>query len=234
MHFKNFLFEDDKIKQYSILLKECEIMNSDAMLLFRGSKHQNSNFERIKTRKDRRPLDTSPLMQKYMDDAFENKFKERIRSTTVFCAQDKVMAGIYGPLYVVFPTTKAEYFSTDEFIDLNSVFSDYIGRTLSKLHSKKVSEFEKKYNYDDYAQFLPDELLRENSSDDTKSLDMLNDFLDCIADFYEKTNVPKNRIGEQMILCDEYILVKYSSLPEPDVNTYSELKKVLEKLIENA
>lgn len=116
MKFKNYLNEMDVTEnEFNILIrklkKECKPFINDIKrskpdnLLYSGRSEYPSNklFFEKKIRNDRRPLNSSPLLQKKLDDVFYDIFKVRPRASSIFTTSSESEASSYGAPFYVFP-----------------------------------------------------------------------------------------------------------------------------------
>ena len=71
--------------------------------IYRGMKNKGKYFK-SGVRKDRRPLDTPPILTKYIDNLFYKKFGWRPRTTGLFTTNDRGNAASFGSyIYRIYP-----------------------------------------------------------------------------------------------------------------------------------
>jgi hypothetical protein len=233
MKFKQLLFEDynDKKKVFTIILQYCKpILSSDSKLLLRGIKHESSSVLRKTTRTDRKPLDTSPLMQRFIDDAFERRFNKRLRSTTVFSSLEDMQAMSYGVPYILIPVGKTTYYGSRIIQDLNEWVNYYMGTFLDKFPgSDKVKDnLIKAIDGNSLVMKLSAESLTHKINDIDNVEHILEAFSDCITSIYEESNNPLDySLGEQMVDCKEYYLVTKDYFGAHGIETYEDIKKIM-------
>jgi hypothetical protein len=141
--FKRFLLEAEKKDLVQYLKEYClpavhDFIKADKFL-WRGMhpKHEYETFKAqdeeieiasVQPRSDRNPKDTPEWAHKIIDDFFEEKFNQRLRSSSTFVFNAKTPAGAYGLPHMVIPVGKYSLYwsstvgdlTTDLFPDLSS------------------------------------------------------------------------------------------------------------------
>ena len=231
MKFKQLLFEDssDKKKVFERILQDCKpILSSDSKLLYRGIRYESSSVIRNTTRTDRKPLDTSKLMQQFLDDAFERRFNKRLRSTTVFSTTEIIQASSYGIPYVLIPVGKSTFYGSRIILDLNEWINFYMETFIDKFPGAAKANLIKAIDGNSLVMKLSAENLTHKIDDIDNVEHILEVFSDCITSIYEKSNNPLDyALGEQMVDCKEYYLVSKSYFDAHGIETYADIKKIM-------
>jgi len=99
--------QKNDLEWIDIIAKDCKQsiseMRQAKALLWRGMRATVDNFKRHKTRKNRRPLDTTPDMHKLADKIMKDKFGWQARSQGLICSNGYDTAGEYGSARAIFP-----------------------------------------------------------------------------------------------------------------------------------
>lgn len=121
------LVSDEVTQAWEVLSKDCtEIIDfyrkspivSHGTGIFRGTKKRISGIsDKIKPRKNRKPSDTPPELQKKIDEEFKKRFGWKPRSSGIFTFGDSDSHG-YGYPYAVFPSNGFRFLWSPEIIDL--------------------------------------------------------------------------------------------------------------------
>ena len=85
-------------------------------MIYRGIKNAKSNFMQVTPRKDRKPLDSTPIVHKYLDDLFKKKFGWKARSEGVMTSTRP--RRMYGKMYYFFPADGFKFLYSNEVTDL--------------------------------------------------------------------------------------------------------------------
>ena len=234
MKFRQLLFEDtsDKKKVFERILQDCEsILSSDSKLLYRGIWYASSSVIRNTTRADRKPLDTSKLMQQFLDDAFERRFNKRLRSTTVFSTTEINQASSYGIPYILIPVGKSTFYGSRIILDLNKWTNFYMETFIDKFPGDAKTNLIKAIDGNSFVMKLSAENLIHKIGYIDNVEHILKVFSDCITSIYEKSNNPLDTLGEQMVDCKEYYLVSKDYLDAHGIRKYAEIKKIMSDYI---
>jgi len=121
MRLVQFINEDinlDRIKKqckyYIDLVKKSNCNNK---FLYKGMNKQH-DFDIIKTRKNRNPLNMPLKLHTYLDYLFKKKFGVKLRSETIFVTSDVVWSGNYGFRNIIIPIGKFDYYWNPHMDDL--------------------------------------------------------------------------------------------------------------------
>ena len=85
-------------------------------MIYRGISNTKSNFMQVTPRKDRKPLDTPPIIHNYLDDLFKKKFGWKARSEGVMTSTRP--RRMYGRMYYFFPADGFKFLYSNEVNDL--------------------------------------------------------------------------------------------------------------------
>ena len=149
-------------------------------MFLRGIKHHFQAFKKIKTRTNRKPLDTPLKIHNKFNEKLKEKFGWYPRREGVFATSDYSQSDIYGKSYLFFPIGQYKY-----------VYLKKISDPISDLQSKKY------IYYDD------DDEIKYNIAVNDKQLDKQ-------LDYYVSLSTDKNlcqSIGEVSFKCKEYYLI---------------------------
>lgn len=125
--FIEYLNENDEyVDLLGKLEKDCSQYLSDVRrlkggILLSGRKNKSSWFQRD-IRKNRKPLDTPIEIHNMIDDVFEKKMGIRLRSNSLFCVADRLLAESYGDVFAILPMGKYASWYNEEIRDLFAYF----------------------------------------------------------------------------------------------------------------
>jgi hypothetical protein len=114
-------------------------------IFYRGVKIPHSEYSNnflVKTRRDRKPLDTNVEIHKIADDYMLEKFGVRFRSQGVFTLRSESLASFYGNTFMLFPLGKVNYIWSETHMDLGAALlgkeaflKDYPEKTAAMIKS---------------------------------------------------------------------------------------------------
>lgn len=157
---------------------------SHGTAIFRGTNKRFSVIsDKIKPRKNRKPTDTPPELQKKLDEEFKKQFGWKPRSSGVFAFGDNGMHG-YGKPCAVFPSNGWRFLWSPAVTDLYMKLQDD-----GILYSKWIAEY-----------------YRNNPEE-------LDDYIEVIVGTYTNKNLDKAlRSNIEIIIgCDYYYLVEQNN-----------------------
>lgn len=113
-----------------IIKRDCsEIWNAykkTGKFLYRGSNNLYHDFQLIKPRIDRKPKNTRPEIQKYLDNEFQKMYGWKPRTEGVFVTGNIGDANYYGEyLYIIFPLNGFKYLWSEKVVDLFANMPDF-------------------------------------------------------------------------------------------------------------
>ena len=105
----------------TVLEKDCsQFIKDTGGFLYRSTNRSLGGkiYQKVKSRKDRRPVDTPRNIHNWADQAFKKRFGWKARSEGVFTATRPAMTKGYGmDLYLVFPLNGYKYVWSKEHYD---------------------------------------------------------------------------------------------------------------------
>lgn len=199
-----------------------EIMNSE--LLYRSFYKSYSSlrdFGKTQTRKGRVPVDTPIEIHNMFDEMFEKKFGLKPRSQSLFCSKSLKVARNYADnvddVYIVIPLgNNLKYAYSKKILDF---FHAIVDETFDELCEK----------WDVFPSVTVGESLNAIAKKDKKTfkkiLPDIEKIVQKMVNSYvvttELSQVPK--IGEVMVLCDEFYYINLMQIDEDEVRTYRDL-----------
>jgi hypothetical protein len=194
MKFKQFLLTEDFDDITPILKKDCkpflkEMKKYKGHLFFRGARYTIKDIEKIKPRKNRKPLDTPIEIHNILGNAYKKKFGWNPRTEGVFAITDEFSAELFGNVHYFFPIGNYKYLYNPKIPDLTVFFED-----------ENVIEFKKRHEYD-YIE------------DYEKQKEKLESLVNEIVNNSKEKNLYESKGTEVSFKCKEYYLLSrhYSS-----------------------
>jgi hypothetical protein len=140
IHFINEDIKLDKIKKqckyYIDLVKNNNCSNK---FFYKGMNKQH-DFDIIKTRKNRKPLNMPLKLHNYIDKLFKKKFGVKLRSETIFVTSDIIWSGGYGFPSIIIPIGKFDYYWNQHIDDL---YEDFPFFTSNNNIEKNLDKYKK-------------------------------------------------------------------------------------------
>lgn len=124
MRLYNFLLEQQTTSDIiNIIKKDCSYFLENTNVdfpLYRGIWYSdvNSNFKKMQVLTNRIPRNTKKEVTKILDESFNDLFKVKARTATLFCTGNEGFAGMYGDLYYIFPINKFDFIWSSKIKDL--------------------------------------------------------------------------------------------------------------------
>lgn len=109
-----------------------------ACLMYRGTSDVDGWFDKLDTRRDRKPTDTPRFVHAKLDDYFHEKFGIRLRSESLHCVGKARLAETYGKVRVVFPIGKYTYVWSPNVKDLYTYIGDEVPRARAEDSLRKA------------------------------------------------------------------------------------------------
>lgn len=164
------------------------------------------DFEKFVPLKNRKPIDTSIALHKYINDYFEEKFGVRIREECVFA--DTFRNSIYGEPHMMFPIGEYTVYYSDKISDFYRDSNNSIEITYFNFYMKNVDE----YSEESLDRFVNKwEKIGEIDAKKELIWDEKDWFDENFLETYKKydgVNYDIMRVNnEVMIMCDKYYLV---------------------------
>lgn len=180
-YIKNYkLFENnDDVDIITLLEMNCHKFLDeikDDCLLYRGYNIKDTD-EKITdglyiktTRKDRRPLSTSPKLHDEMNQKFFDIYGDKLRTEAVFTSTDRSSTWMYGNEYLFFPIGEYRYYWNPkikdlyvevlDMVDFNEIVNGYLSDNIENSNKNEVMFVcEKYYLVDsDYERYIRDYL----------------------------------------------------------------------------
>ena len=179
------------------LKSDCSIYLNDIKrqddILLSGRNSKEKFFERD-VRKNRRPKDTPIEIHNIFDNHFQKKTGIRLRSNSLFCANDKDIAQGYGRPYYIFPIGKYQTWYNPKILDLYTYFHNADVKKSLDIHIT-IPE--------------PLKLISTKIKEDYEYEKLFNNYVENIVDGYKK-GFPKKGDIEIMLYCDKYLAVNYN------------------------
>ena len=191
---RQILFDSlEKIeKKCGSYLKEARKRNFG---MYSGRKRQGDKILIEKSvRKDRKPKDTPIEIHNRLDDMFEKKTGIRLRSNSLFCANDKDIAQGYGRPYYIFPMGKYQTWYNPKVLDLYAYFNNADVKKSLDIHITMTE---------------PLKLISTKIKEDYEYEKLFNNYVENIVDGYKK-GFPKKGEIEITLHCDKYLAVNYN------------------------
>jgi hypothetical protein len=196
MKFYNYLNENiDDEDLIETLKDDCSEFLKEGTFLYRGYKRAPSDFFEMTPRKDRRPKDTPPIVQEYIDNYFKHKFGWKPRSSGVFATPDTEEAGQYGNVYFFFPIGKFKYIWNPEVVDLYLELQIFFSRF--DISSSDIKTGSESLNY----------ILNKRG---VTLDDLLENFGTLYLSKYKNNRLGGNLSSEVMVQCKSYYMLKYT------------------------
>lgn len=206
-------------KDFIDMIKKSNRSNpSYASLVFRGYfSHKLDDyyldikgFNKKKTRKDRRPTDTAPIVQDRIDSRFENLFGIRLRSNSSFTTKKPAFAQNYGKPYIFFPIGDYRFFYNEKIRDLYAKIEcepwyNYIASNEDEwylIDHAEISNNTSREDFDNDQEWK--NFLDEVAGDLQVEYD---DFIYDLDRYQEGSDISNIREQEIMFVCDEYYLI---------------------------
>jgi len=146
--------DKDKLKQSSeelaeILKSECapfiNEMSEYKEFMYRGTHKSTINYDKRKTRKNRRARNSDQFVSNFMDTQFLKKFGTKLRSETVFATVREADASAYGETYLFFPIGDYKYYWNGEISDLfGEVDNIKWSMTEDEIYGENTEKFDNK------------------------------------------------------------------------------------------
>jgi len=174
--FKDY-YTKDKIHEFkNIISKECsdilKLYINTLSVFYRGYNKNISTYEYIIPRKDRRPLDTDPILHEYINKVFIKVFKWPVRNG-IFATASRYMASSYGNIYIIFPVNGFKFVYGTKNIDLSAEIDDLYDKDIDDI--KPYLEKRIKENYTDKnLKYLLDNHMSNEVSFNCKGYYLLN------------------------------------------------------------
>lgn len=99
--------------------------------LYHGDSTKSENIFLAKTKEGRRTLNTRSDLQVNFDDAARRQGFTALRSNSLFCVSDKIFAGTYGKVYMVFPLNGFSYTWSPKISDFYNKFYGIYNRPVN-------------------------------------------------------------------------------------------------------
>ena len=126
MRLIDYLTEDEGDAEIKIE-KECKpwLTASKGYDVYRGM-WGKKDFDKIKVRKDRRPLDTPLDVHNELDNIFKKHFGWKARSGGLLATGDRRVAGTYGEAYKIFPIGRFRFIWSNKVHDLYGRYVEFM------------------------------------------------------------------------------------------------------------
>ena len=211
-------------KPYFDLIRKNNVQNK---FLWRGISNTRlkNGFGKLKTRKNREPLDTCIKLHNILNDSFKKYTGIKARSETVFCIPNKKVTKVYGKPFIMIPIGKFDYIWSPKINDLYYYIEQkYFDDILKPLCFK-----ESMYNewlYDKNTE--NDEWVYNDINTNTSDIEKAKKFI--IKDIMKELNISKKEAEE---IFDEKMLK-----PKHNYKEYINLKEknavnIVNKIVKN-
>ena len=209
-HLLNEIKNDKDTKFIKNVLKDIQpwlneiggLKNLDKQIIYRGTDHPDDTIRQV--RRDRKPLDTVPLIAGMVDDWFLENYAHRYRTQALFVTNDIGTANRFGEPVIILPIGKFNYVWSKKTNDLtpaidNSVVNlDFItdGRTTNANKQSTIGRIYWKHNVR-----LLERLFSDAALDDWKNLTAKNQKI-LMAQMNARLNIEINRIMDGLKYID--------------------------------
>lgn len=194
MKLQQYIKEDEQNMVLDMLKRDCqpylkEMKGTTGFPVRYTSRPSIKYIEKLKTRKDRKPLDTPIEVHDYLDDLFKKYHGWKARSEGIFVWSHKISNP--GNTYLVFPIGKYSYLYNKDIDDLYTTLDE-------EIFSLEVDMYIPKYKWVDY---LDNKEVKEDLTKIVKNYKSKG--LKSLA-----SETSKSSLIEVMINCKEYYLVE--------------------------